>query len=246
MTESQYPEEFLAKLNAVKAKRAKRVIEHILKHGQITTEELKDVYGYGHPPRAARDVREKGIPLVTVKVKAKDGRTIAAYRFPDVAVLRGEALSGRANFPKAFKKQLIDHYGKKCALCSTEFDAAFLQIDHRIPYEVGGQATGELNVEDYMLVCRTCNRGKSWSCEHCPNWIKDKKPATCQTCFWCQPLRYAHIATLKVRRLNLAWGDKEVAEYDRLVALSNKAEVELPDFVKAVLRKHSEPGSTRS
>jgi len=84
------------------------------------------------------------------------------------------------------------------------------------------------------------------SCEHCPNWIKDKKPATCQTCFWCQPFAVRPHRHAESPTLNLAWGDKEVAEYDRLVALSNKAEVELPDFVKAVLRKHSEPGSTRS
>ncbi len=131
-------------------------------------------------------------------------------------------------------------------LCSVEFDAAVLQIDHRVPYEVGGQAAGELQLEDYMLVCGTCNRGKSWSCEHCSNWLRDKQSAVCQTCFWCQPGGYTHIATLEIRRLNLAWQGKEVADYDKLARLSRKASVELPDFVKAVLRKHVEPESPRS
>jgi hypothetical protein len=50
----------------VTAKRPKTVIGHILKHGQITTEELKNLYGYNHPPRAARDVKEHGIPIERV------------------------------------------------------------------------------------------------------------------------------------------------------------------------------------
>lgn len=45
----------------VTAKRPRTVIDHILKHGYVTTEELKEQYGYDHPPRAARDVREQGI-----------------------------------------------------------------------------------------------------------------------------------------------------------------------------------------
>jgi len=65
MSKQDDPTEFLKLLKSVKAKRAKTVIDHILKHGQITTEELKDIYGYNHPPRAIRDVREQGIPVKT-------------------------------------------------------------------------------------------------------------------------------------------------------------------------------------
>jgi hypothetical protein len=60
-----YPKEFLDLLDSVKSKRPKTVILHILKHGFITTEELQKNYGYKHAPRAARDVRERGIPLMT-------------------------------------------------------------------------------------------------------------------------------------------------------------------------------------
>ena len=38
----ELPEWFIAKAKAVTAKRAKTVIDHILKHGHITTEELKN------------------------------------------------------------------------------------------------------------------------------------------------------------------------------------------------------------
>ena len=68
-------------LNSVTAKRPRTVIRHILKPGFITSEELKDLYGYNHPPRAIRAVREYGIPVITYRVVGKDGRNIAAYRF---------------------------------------------------------------------------------------------------------------------------------------------------------------------
>lgn len=48
------PKSFLAKLHSVTAKRPKTVIQYILEHGSVTTEELKNL-GYEHAPRAARD-----------------------------------------------------------------------------------------------------------------------------------------------------------------------------------------------
>ena len=78
---SKYPKKFLDLLESVTAKRPKTVIQHILQHGYVTSEELKNTYGYNHPPRAVRDVREYGIPLVTYRVTGSDGRKIAAYKF---------------------------------------------------------------------------------------------------------------------------------------------------------------------
>ena len=54
----KYPTGFLKLAESITNKRAKIVIDHILKHGFITTEDLEKTYGYNHPPRAARDVRE--------------------------------------------------------------------------------------------------------------------------------------------------------------------------------------------
>jgi hypothetical protein len=58
---NEYSKEFIELLKSVVAKRPKTVIDHILKHGFITTENLKNLYGYNHPPRAVRDVKEHGI-----------------------------------------------------------------------------------------------------------------------------------------------------------------------------------------
>jgi hypothetical protein len=50
MAEQKLPKAFLERLSAVTGKRPKTVIEHILKHGFVTTQDLRDKYGYNHPP----------------------------------------------------------------------------------------------------------------------------------------------------------------------------------------------------
>jgi hypothetical protein len=61
-----FPQGFLDLLNSVDAKRLRTVIQHILEHGLITSQDLKDTYGYNHPPRTVRDVREYSIPLIKI------------------------------------------------------------------------------------------------------------------------------------------------------------------------------------
>lgn len=63
MTKPKLPKEFIRLCKKVTAKRPRTVIDHILKHGFVTTQELKDKYGCNHPPRAVRDVKENGIPI---------------------------------------------------------------------------------------------------------------------------------------------------------------------------------------
>ncbi len=86
-----YPKDFLDHINAISNKRARIVIDHIMEHGFITTEELENIYGYSHTPRAARDVREAGVPLDTFKVKSQNNKLIAAYRFGDIATFQKAA-----------------------------------------------------------------------------------------------------------------------------------------------------------
>ena len=138
---SEYSAEFLALLESVTAKRPRTVIQHILKNGYITSQELKDVYGYNHPPRAVRDVREYGIPLVTYRVQGADGRSIAAYKFgnPNDGKNALSKASGRTVLSKALKQALIEKYGAKCFIYLEKMDDTVLQVDHRVPYEIGGE-----------------------------------------------------------------------------------------------------------
>ena len=129
----------LALCEKVTAKRPRTVIDHILRHGQITTEELQQLYGYDHPPRAARDVREQGVPLETIKVTSeRTGRKIGAYRFADPSKIKRGRIGGRKAFSKAFKEALLDHYDSRDAITGERVEGRYLQIDHRVPYEVVG------------------------------------------------------------------------------------------------------------
>jgi len=225
-------------LRTVNAKRPKTVIEHIIKHGHINTEELKGLYGYNHPPRAARDVREQGIPLETFSVKDSTGRSIGAYRFAKWEDFRVDKLKGRLTFSKQFKKDMIGRYGERCLVCSASFEERYLQIDHRVPYEVAGDdGSPNRNLDHYMLVCSSCNRAKSWSCEHCANWTGKHDPVVCRECYWASPLEYKHIAMRDIRRLAMVWQGKEANQHDMAKKMADDTKVDMPAFIKELLRK---------
>lgn len=233
-----YPKEFLEHLQSITNKRAKIVIDHILKHGFITTEDLESTYGYNHPPRAARDVREAGIPLETFSVKSNEGKSIAAYKFGNLEELQTKRIAGRVQFSKAFKHQLYQACGGRCQTCNGQFEERYLQVDHRVPYEVDGDTTDK-DPGHFMLLCGSCNRAKSWSCEHCKNWQALKQPPVCMNCYWGSPENYNHLAMEQVRRLDLQWTGDEINYYDAIKLIAEQNNVELPAFIKQVLAERA-------
>lgn len=233
-----YTEEFLALCRSITDKRPKTVIDHILEHGQITTEELKAKYGYNHAPRAARDVRERGIQLETIRVKDSEGRNIGAYRFADPSKMKFRKFDGRTLLSKELKDKLIETYGCKCFIYLETMDERELQIDHRVPYEISGDI-GELRPENFMLLCGSANRTKSWSCENCENWINTKDSSICISCYWAYPEKYEHIAMRQIRRIDLMWEGSEIKKYEKLKSDAQKSGSSLPDFVKSLLEATS-------
>jgi len=238
MGKQKLSKEFLDRLGAITNKRPKTVIEHILKHGFITTQELRDLYGYNHPPRAAKDVRDQGIPLDTFRVKGQDGRSIAAYRFADLSKIRRGFLGGRRAFPKYFKGKLAEPNGCRCFICLAQLEERYLQIDHRVPYEVAGDVKfDERDLTSYMLLCGSCNRAKSWSCEHCRNWEELKSQGICASCYWASPEEYSSIAMQKARRLDLIWVGDETKVYDKMMVQAMSAKETMPKYVKSILQQ---------
>lgn len=231
-----YPKEFLEYVQSITNKRAKIVIDHILAHGFITTEDLEKTYGYNHPPRAARDVREAGIPLETFKLKSQDQKSIAAYKFGNLAALQTNRVSGRILFSKDFKHGLFKACSGHCQVCNGQFEERYLQVDHRVPYEVGGDIT-DREPEHFMLLCGSCNRAKSWSCEHCDNWKTEKQPGICMQCYWGSPENYNHIAMEQVRRLDLQWNSDEIKYYDALKVMADHQNIKLPEFIKQLIEQ---------
>lgn len=228
------PKTFMAKLKAITKKRPRTVIDHILKHGFVTTEELKQM-GYEHAPRAARDVREQGVPLETFRVKDSNGRSIAAYRFGDPSKTEDKLskAAGRTMLSKALKKALIEKYGSKCFIYLQPMEERLLQVDHRVPFEIAGEQN-EHDVNCFMLLSPSANRAKSWTCEHCSNW-EQKNPDYCIKCFWAHPEDYTHVAGKEQRQIILTFTGDEIEDYIKLIELvgTDKAE----DTIKEMINK---------
>lgn len=230
-------QQFIEKCRTVTAKRPKTVIDHILAHGRITTDELKVIYGYNHPPRAARDVREQGVALKTIRVTGPDGRKIGAYVFDEAGAVAYSKRGGRTVLSQKLKTELIDRHGPRCFIYLEILENRDLQIDHRVPYEVVGDALGDQpDPANFMLLCGSANRAKSWSCEHCPNWTGAKSVEVCKTCYWAFPERYTHVATIPQRRIDLMWSGEEIADYEVVRKTAADSKQTLPRFVKDALR----------
>ena len=90
-----------------------------------------------------------------------------------------------------------------------------------------------------MLLCGSCNRAKSWSCEHCGNWHEDKNLNTCISCYWGNPNDYTHIALKKIRRIDIQWEEKDVEYFDELKKVAKKNKIELPQLIKEILSRKS-------
>lgn len=230
----------LALCEKVTARRARAVIDHILKYGGVSTDELQDI-GYTHPPRAARDVREQGIPLETYKVRSeKTGRMIGAYRFADPSKIKGGRIGGRRAFSKSFKDSLVERYGSADTITGERMDPRYLQIDHRIPYEVvGDDVAADLDVEDYMLLDASNQRAKSWSCEHCENWQHIHDLAICASCYWAFPESYRHVAMQDERRVDVVWQGEETGTYDAATMAAANEGLTPAEFIKRLVSRAS-------
>lgn len=237
MSETNLPEDFLKRLKSVTAKRAKTVIDLILKQGQVTTEDLARA-GYEHAPRAVRDVRELGIPIVTNRTKDRNGKSIAVYTFgnPNLCVNQIRKKEGRTAVLNKIRQKLIQHDGAHCAIYLEEMDEKELQVDHRVPFEIGGEQNTE-DISQFMLLSPSANRKKSWSCEHCPNWM-EKNIAMCRTCFWAYPDSYQHIAGEQERIVMVRLRGEDTLLYDAIEKRYGRNGVS--EIVRNALREEGE------
>jgi hypothetical protein len=142
-------------------------------------------------------------------------------------------------FEKELKQRLIKKYGARCEIYNEAFNEQNLQIDHRIPFEISGDSPEvRKRLDQYMLLSPSANRAKSWSCEHCGNWVGAKNPKICRSCYWAYPDNYRHIAMQPIRRLDLMWKGWEVKVYDRLKRKTRQLQEEMPSYVKKLIEKN--------
>ncbi|HEY3434421.1 MAG TPA: HNH endonuclease signature motif containing protein [Solirubrobacterales bacterium] len=218
---------------AVTNKRARFVLDFILANGFITADDIQRK-GYIEHRRAVMDCRDLGFPIIRTKSPAGVG----AWTLDVNAGVRA-GRTGRKNFKKSFRQQLIVRAGGRCEACGASEADRQLQIDHRIPYEIDPGSGKEVEAE-YQMLCGSCNRSKSWTCEHeCPNW-KRRDPSVCQTCMWADPEDYEHIATRLRRRITIVLDGRAGADlFDRLKKAASDAGLPLDEFLRNLLERES-------
>jgi hypothetical protein len=223
-----------------KNKRAIAVLKALLKKGSITTDDLNEL-GYNHPPRAVGDVRDAGIPVITSStISKKSGRRMAIYTFGDPSKIQSGRIGGRSALPKSFKVALIAQYGSADRITGTQLDERVLQIDHRVPYRIAGDAgLRDHDVDAYMLLDASSQRAKSWACEHCPNMLGPRQQATCETCFWAFPEIYLHIATQQIRRTDVVWQGNDVPIHDSLKKEADRRKTTVAEILRELARQKS-------
>lgn len=216
--------------------RASKALRAMLANGSVTTDDL-NALGYNHPPRAIGDVRDAGIPVVTERDRTPDGKPMARYRLGRAEDIQEDRHSGRSTLPKAFKVELLTQYGSADCITGAKLDPRILQIDHRVPYRVAGDAgLAERDVSAYMLLDASSQRAKSWSCEHCRNFLEFHDPETCMTCFWAYPENYQHIAMQEIRRTDIVWKAEDVSVHDRLKEIADRKGVSMAELLLQLAR----------
>jgi len=220
-------EELLTRIAQVTNKRARLVLDTIAEKGNITTAELQK-FGYEHAPRAARDVRELGFTLITKMIKNADGKRMAQY---SLARKVETGKTGRLQLPKKERDRIIEDAGGKCQLCGATHD---LQVDHRVPYQAAGESL-KGSAKPYMVLDGTCNRRKSWICEHCPNLMKRKKVDTCKSCYWANPELHSHVAMEKIRRVDVVFSGEETKVFDKFRKRCRQRGKSVTDGLKEVV-----------
>lgn len=225
-----------ALLPKLKSLRAQKVLRRILDNGSVSTYELRQL-GYGHPPRAAQDLKEAGVALKTVySAHPETGNRMGSYVLDAEEPITSQTFSGRGALPKNLEAQLYEHYGVRCNMDSYDHGKRALQADHRIPYIVGGDPVG-FNVSDWQILCGSHQRKKSYECEQCPNYVA-KDTSVCRTCFWAYPENYTHVATRQARRTDLTWEQEQIGYYDKLREYAEIHGITMEEAAKYIIRKH--------
>lgn len=223
------PAALLERIHSITNRRARVVLDTLVRKGSISTAELQAA-GYDHPPRAARDVVELGIALKRVTIKRKDGQRIASYVFDEREL--DPSKTGRVVLAKKEREAIIARNGSKCRFCGCKSN---LQLDHKIPFEVAGESQ-RYEHDPYQVVDGSCNRKKSWDCEHCANWAKFKDLKTCQSCYWANPDDYTHVAMQPERRVDIVWAGDEVRAFEDIKTAARRAGRSIGEQIKIMIR----------
>ncbi len=93
-----------------------------------------------------------------------------------------------------------------------------------------------MDPDEVMLLCGSCNRAKSWTCEHCENLTGARVADLCRDCYWGSPEAYSHAALRPIRRADVVWSGDEIEHHRVVSRLAAEANERVPTFIKRILR----------
>jgi len=226
-------EEEWRKITPELGQRAKIVLNQILDHGDCSTEWLQE-QGYDHAPRAAQDLKDAGVPLKSHKkdMNSKTGNRMSSYYLLDRNP--SEVKAGRKQPPKKFKKDLIKKYDQRDHFTGQETAGHELTMDHRTPYDVGGDPDN-FDVKDWMLLGASSQQRKKHACSNCENQKNIREPATCRRCYWAYPEDYDHVAMENLRRVDVEFRGKDVDKFDQLEKYAKRMGLSIEDAMRSLI-----------
>lgn len=176
-------DEFFVALFQVASARACFVRDQILRNRSVTTSEIAKEYN--HPPRAAGDLSDAGIPLRTERTKDASGSSVVRYTFDPQSFEEQRENRGTQPARETFLP------GRRCALCPSGVSLKWrlLQVDHRVPFSrVRNKAANLEGDAAFQALCPSHNAEKREACAKC-KCSEDE----CRSCYYAYPEKYTHI-----------------------------------------------------
>lgn len=108
-----------------------------------------------------------------------------------------------------------------------------------MPFQISGDAGLEdEDVSQFMLLDRSMQSVKAWTCRHCPNITSNLlDPEVCKRCFWAYPEDYNHVATVEVRRTDIVWQGRDIPLHDRLQERAKSEGTTVAELLKQLARQ---------
>lgn len=193
--------------------RARHLGLHILEKGWVTPSMERRHANQGEHVWQAKSELNQVIP-----VNSRDrhpGTNEAMYKFDLDQIRRDGRIIKEADITRKLttkeRREIEARHHHACIFCHDT--TARLQIEHRIPFLIGGNYGG---TRWLAVACAPCNRRKGFFCkQECPNW-ETSDPEVCKRCFWASPDDYDHTATKPQRVVLETFSDPaEVAQFEQ-------------------------------
>jgi len=189
------------------SKRARWARDDCLQNGFTTLMRIQEVGGYNQRYAVIRDLISAGVPMAASVLQTQNKRRTTLYTFdPQAFQAQKESRMPLSDQDMDF---LRAKFNFQCNICYTDQHRRTLHADHRIPFDLVGNALYKSEgLPAFQPLCGSCNSKKRQACLDCHN----DDPAECYDCRWAHPEKYTHIALVRERRYEMVLHDPQLIQ----------------------------------